>query len=541
VALNPQVITAGMTNPEPIQSPNDIAEGLAKTRVYQGQADELAAQAQERVKAAADDAAARTALMAHPNDPDAAIGTLVATGHPNAAFKIQSTLTAQRKAAAEAADAEIKTHTARANYIGQSLNGADPTNQADWSTRVNGILAQFQDPNERAQMAQQLAGVKTADDVAKIRSSGETTEQYLNQQQSALALLASGKPTEAAASLLLSQPDQAHYDAALSGMKSMFPASVVAQMPTTFGPDSQAQLKQLAIPVAEQERLKGEAAARAQTAKNENANLAVSQARLKVEQDRERREADTAAKASQPPPEIKPGTPDFKVAQDLAYGRMTPGFFRTLQAYNRDAGKKSALYAKAAELNPDFNEADFERGFKFISSPRVASQLASLDNVQSGVNDLLKASDAAKRSGSPSFNKWVVSPVSSSVLGNKKYSNFQTAVTAFADELSGALGYGSATDMSREMGYKMTDPNQSPDTFRSNIEDIVIPFVERKRASLLKQGSVYGTSANNSSITAPPSSDKTVTTAELQMIAKRNGTTIEQEKARATAAGYVIR
>lgn len=226
--------------------------------------------------------------------------------------------------------------------------------------------------------------------------------------------------------------------------------------------------------------------------------LKLRQGELAVIQAREAREAKAAAVGATAP-DIQPGTPDFKVAQDLAYGRMTPGFFRTLQAYNRDAGKKAALYAKAAELNPDFNEADFERGFKFISSPRIASQLASLDNVESGVSDLLKASDAATRSGSPLLNRALI-PAAGLVLGNKKYTNWQTARTAFADELSGALGYGSATDMSREMGFNMTDANLSPEAFRSGIQDIVIPFVDRKRASLLKQGSVYGTGANNSAV-----------------------------------------
>jgi YHS domain-containing protein len=410
MSLDPQIITAGMTTPEPIQSPNDVAEGLAKTRVYQGQADELAAQAQERVRAASDDAAARTALMAHPNDPDAAVGTLIATGHPNAAFKIQSTLTAQRKAAAEAADAEIKTHTARANYIGQSLNGADPTNQADWSTRVNGILAQFADPDERAQMAQQLAGAKTPDDVAKIRATGETTEKYLDQQQSALALLSSGKTMESAASLLLSQPDQAHYDAALSGMKSMFPASIVAQMPTTFGPDSQAQLKQLAIPVAEQERFKGEAAARAQTAKNEAANLAVSQARLKVEQDREGRlsSAGTAAGST--------GTADPNKPNGDAYLKtLSPSEANTVKALAEGripwptgaalrAGPWSARIDEALQYDPTLDTGTISNNARVkvrqdFTSGKSAQTINALNTVIGHITHLADLGDKLDNTG----------------------------------------------------------------------------------------------------------------------------------------------
>ncbi len=77
-------------------------------------------------------------------------------------------------------------------------------------------------------------------------------------------------------------------------------------------------------------------------------------------------------------------------------------------------------------------------------------------------------------------------------LGGKRYSNFMTARTAFADELSGALGYGSASDMSREMGFDMTNANLSPENFRSAIEEIVVPFVNRKKSSILGPMGPYG-------------------------------------------------
>ncbi len=67
-----------------------------------------------------------------------------------------------------------------------------------------------------------------------------------------------------------------------------------------------------------------------------------------------------------------------------------------------------------------------------------------------------------------------------------------TAQIAFADELSGALGYGSATDMSREMGFSMTDPNLSPENFRSAVDNIIVPFINRKKASLLGPMGQYG-------------------------------------------------
>jgi hypothetical protein len=188
--------------------------------------------------------------------------------------------------------------------------------------------------------------------------------------------------------------------------------------------------------------------------------------------------------------DIKAGSGDFRIAQDLAYGKTTFQQFKALFAYSRDPGRKLAIYNKAADLNPNFNPAAFEMGFKLASNPKVQQQLASLDNVNAAVPDLLALSDAAKRSSVPLINQFTVK--GGLKLGNRNYSNFQTAVTAFADELSGALGYGSATDMSREMGFAMTDPSLSPQQFESAINDVVVPFLARKKDTLLNQMGVYG-------------------------------------------------
>ena len=188
---------------------------------------------------------------------------------------------------------------------------------------------------------------------------------------------------------------------------------------------------------------------------------------------------------------IEPGTREYRLAQDLAYGKTTLTQFRTMFGRStNDTNRRLDIYDKAAELNPNFNPAQFEMGFTFAKNPKVQQQLASLDNVQQGIPDLLKFSDRAKRAGATVLNKFLLP--GGIAIGNKKYSNFRTAQIAFADELSGALGYGSATDMSREMGFNMADPNLGPDAFNSAIQDVVLPFIERKRATMLKQMGVYG-------------------------------------------------
>jgi hypothetical protein len=199
---------------------------------------------------------------------------------------------------------------------------------------------------------------------------------------------------------------------------------------------------------------------------------------------------DLKAKRNTTPTPIAPGTREFKVAQDLAYGRLTMQQFRSLYAFSRDTNKKLDIYDKASELNPNFNPASFEMGYRFAASPKIQQQLAAMDNVMLGVDDLLKASDAASRTGVTTLNKYIQK--GGIALGGKRYSDFHTAQIGFADELSGALGFGGATDMSRQMGVDMTNPNLSPEAFRLAIENVVIPFIQRKRKSFLDQMGIYG-------------------------------------------------
>lgn len=196
-----------------------------------------------------------------------------------------------------------------------------------------------------------------------------------------------------------------------------------------------------------------------------------------------------------PEVEIKPDSRQYRLAQDIAYGKLTMAQFRNLYAYGKNTEEKLAIYDLAGRMNHNFNPAQFEMGFTLAKNPKVQQQLASMDNVERGVDDLLKISDAASRTGIPLLNKAVVK--GGYMLGGKAYSNLATARTAFADELSGALGFGGATDMQREMGLDLTDPSVSPAVFRDNIQKVVVPFIQRKRNTLLDQMGVYGQEGMN--------------------------------------------
>lgn len=192
--------------------------------------------------------------------------------------------------------------------------------------------------------------------------------------------------------------------------------------------------------------------------------------------------------------EIVPGTPQYKVAQDLAYGNLTMEQFRTLYSYSKNINQKLGIYQMASELNPNFNPAAFEMGFQFASNPKVRQQITSLDNVINVTAKVIEASDKAVRTGSGLNNAIISGGIA---LGNSSYSNMKLARIAYADELSGALGYGSATDMSREMGFDLTDPNLSAQQFKDGMEQVVEPFIQSKRGVLVNAMGVYGTAINN--------------------------------------------
>lgn len=502
------------------QTPEQNAQALALIENSRSLAEQRQAQAEQRQQQAAQIAqqagirsAWQAAMRASHGDPDAAAEALDKVNPDAAAYGREQTNTARTKAL----DVATKTADLHTKIVGQTadllngINTQDPNDYAAKVLAVRGMAGNDKNMQQFLQTTLPMPGEQGFDPsqipqyVQRAQNAAIPYKDYWDKMQASVTAANNGDAVKSLAYALDAEKNGSPQDLlkTIASHRALGMKSDVAQPfvdAITSGaykadPLFFAKLGGITNP-KEAGELTGTIPGT--TTPTEAAKEhAASEATAAMNAQTERMKANQATTPVKP---IEPWSPDFKVAQDLAYGRMTPGFFRTLEAYNRDAGKKAALYATAAQLNPDFNEADFERGFKFISSPRIASQLASLDNVQSGVSDLLKASDAATRTGSPLLNK-VVIPAGSLVLGNQKYSNWQTARTAFADELSGALGYGSATDMSREMGFNMTDQNLSPAAFRSGIQDIVIPFVERKRASLLKQGSVYGTSANNSGVT----------------------------------------
>lgn len=193
-------------------------------------------------------------------------------------------------------------------------------------------------------------------------------------------------------------------------------------------------------------------------------------------------------------PEIKVNTPEWRTAQAMAYGGLTFSQFRTLFAYSRDAKTKVAIYDLAQQLNPKFDAAAFELGYKFAANPKIRQQISSADNAIAMIPEAIDISDKATRLGPNALNKLVVG--GGVALGGRKYTDAQVMQKAFADEVSGALGFGSATDMTRELGLSMSDLSMSSPNFRSAMA-IVGDFLQKKRGTLVNQMGVYGKDVNS--------------------------------------------
>jgi hypothetical protein len=187
---------------------------------------------------------------------------------------------------------------------------------------------------------------------------------------------------------------------------------------------------------------------------------------------------------------IPPGSPKYTIADKLGSGQLTMADFRTIYSYSRNAKTRENIFALATKLHPDFNPAKYEMAFQLAKNPKVQQQLASMQNVIQATPDMLRFSEEAARSGSTTINK--VIRKGGYEFGGSNYSNLHLAVTAYADELSGALGFGSATDMSRQMGFSLTDPNLSAEKFAEGMKSVVLPFIERKKKTLLDQMGIYG-------------------------------------------------
>jgi hypothetical protein len=193
---------------------------------------------------------------------------------------------------------------------------------------------------------------------------------------------------------------------------------------------------------------------------------------------------------SSPTVKIPEGSPDYRAAQDLAYGKLTFQQFRSIYPSRaNDGGKKAAIYDLARDMNPEFDPAQYEMGFKYASNPKTRNALVSIDQVVPNINRMVDLSNQISRTDLPSVNALLSS--AKFQLGSRKVSNFRQMQKLIGDELGIALGAGGMSDMKLQLGLDIVDPNLGPEQFfqsMANVKD----FLQQRKLAILHGEGPYG-------------------------------------------------
>lgn len=191
--------------------------------------------------------------------------------------------------------------------------------------------------------------------------------------------------------------------------------------------------------------------------------------------------------------EIKDGSKEYRMAQDLAYGKLTMSQFRSLLT-SRGGGTnvtalKMGIYDKARELNPQFNPASFEMGFKFASDPKTQNALVFIDNVLPQLDKIVTAAKGMNTFDAPGLNR-LFNTVGFQ-MGGKQITDVKQLQSLLGPDIGLALGSGSLSDLRQQTGVDLANPNLSGPNFVKTIGDIQ-NFLAGRKTLLLRQMGTYG-------------------------------------------------
>jgi len=229
------------------------------------------------------------------------------------------------------------------------------------------------------------------------------------------------------------------------------------------------------------------------TRQQEAERIGLEKKRTDLEQQRVGLEGQRLKGETAPPLEIKPGTPEFRIAQDLASGKMTFAQFRTLAAYNRNAALKFGIYDQARQLNPEFDPAQYELGFKMAANPQVRQRIVAINSLNPVIDQIEALANQAGNGDIPAVNKLLLG--AKFQLGNRTVTNYRQLQTLLGDEVGNALGIGSGSDLKTKLGLDLVNPNLSPKAFADTMEQLRTVLDQRKQA-LIGQMGIYGGAAN---------------------------------------------
>jgi hypothetical protein len=204
----------------------------------------------------------------------------------------------------------------------------------------------------------------------------------------------------------------------------------------------------------------------------------------------------------QPEIQLKPDTQMYRVAQDIAYGKLTMADFNRI--YGRamgNASTKVAIYDTARKLNPDFDPSKFELGFKLAGNPAIRQRLVAIDSLGPVIDKIEGLAQQADLTNVPALNKLL--SAGKFAIGDKTITNYRQLQTLLGDEVGNALGVGSGSDLKTRLGLDLVNPNLGPQQFIASMEQIRSVLGARKETLLKQFGPYAGAAGGNAPAAAP--------------------------------------
>jgi hypothetical protein len=193
------------------------------------------------------------------------------------------------------------------------------------------------------------------------------------------------------------------------------------------------------------------------------------------------------------PVTIADNSKEYRIAQDLAYGKLTFSQFRSMLT-SRGGGTnatalKMAIYDKAGELNPNFNPAQFEMGYRFASDPATQRALVYIDTALPQIDKIMTASQGLNKFDAPAING-LLNKVGFQI-GGKQITDVQQLQHLLGPEIGLAMGAGALSDMRQQAGIDATNLNLSGPNFLDTMGRMQ-NFLAGRKQMLLRQMGIYG-------------------------------------------------
>ncbi len=176
-------------------------------------------------------------------------------------------------------------------------------------------------------------------------------------------------------------------------------------------------------------------------------------------------------------------------ARDLANGKMTPDQFN--QTYGRSAKTapaKQMIIDRAQQINPKFSPSSFKAEYDYATTPSVMQQAQAIKSAYPNIDKMIQLSQQASANGIKSLND--IQLKGSVEFGGQPAANFLQAQKLLGDDVSGILGFGSASDMKTKLGLDVIDTGLTTAQFASNMNQLK-EFVDKKISSINDLAGIY--------------------------------------------------